>query len=245
LQFLISFYHTLRFWTLTTILSIILGIVALLSALFDKSGNTAHNVARLWCRLICQWNGVAVEIRGMKNVLPGQAQIFIANHQGYYDIFALAGYLPVQLRWVAKESLFRIPFVGWSMRAAGYVGVDRRDRKKSYHSFLETTEKVKSGCSIVIFPEGTRSLNGEIGPFKKGSHLLALRTGAPVVPITIIGTWKIIQKGSAVIHPGPVRIIISPPIQINPEISDKGESVLQSIRELICRNYAENDFAPD
>ena len=136
----------------------------------------------------------------MENILNNRPQIFISNHQGYYDIFALSGYLPVQIRWVSKSSLFLIPFMGWAMKAAGYISVKRNNRKQAYQAFLNTLETIKTGNSIVIFPEGTRSADGEIGSFKKGSQLLAQRAEVPMVPVTIIGTRNIIRKGSMIIR---------------------------------------------
>lgn len=145
------------------------------------------------------------------------------------------------MRWVAKASLFKIPFVGWSMKAAGYISVDRSNKKKAYQSFVATVEKIKHGCSVVIFPEGTRSEDGTIGPFKKGSHLLAIRAKAPMVPVTIIGTGNIIKKSRLTIKPGPVRIIISPPVLTDSATSkDKdGERILDDIRQTICKTYDE------
>jgi 1-acyl-sn-glycerol-3-phosphate acyltransferase len=233
-------YHTSKFWISTTLLSLILGSAVLLIASFDRSGNLAHRISSLWSRLVCRLNGIKVDIIGMENVLPDRAQIFVANHQGYFDIFSLSGFLPVQIRWVAKSILFWIPFVGWSMKAAGYIPVDRTNRKKSYQSFLQTIGKLKSGCSVVLFPEGTRSVDGTIGPFKKGGHLLAVRSGAPMVPITILGTGKIIKKGSGIIRPGPIRIVISPPVQIDSNPSRNTEEALQRIRQTIVETYEEN-----
>jgi len=238
LKTLSSFYHTFKFWTVITVLSLVLGVAALFLAAMQRGGNGPHRIASLWSRLLCRLNGIVVEIRGLENVQRDRAQIFVANHQGYFDIFALSGYLPVQLRWVAKASLFRIPFVGWSMRAAGYIPVERADKKKALQSFLDTIEKIKAGCSVVLFPEGTRSENGVIGPFKKGGHLLAARSGAPMVPVTILGTGAIIRKGSARIRPGPVRIIISPPVEV--ARGRDTELALEGIRETIVRNYEEN-----
>lgn len=169
-----------------------------------------------------------------------RAQIFVANHQSFFDIFALSGYVPVQIRWVAKASLFRIPFVGWSMKAAGYISVDRSNKKKAYQSFVATVEKIKQGYSVVVFPEGTRSEDGTIGPFKKGSHLLAVRAKAPMVPLTLIGTGNIIKKNSLVIKPGPIRIIVSPPVYTDSSDAKEGENMLAGIRETICKTYAEN-----
>lgn len=235
----LSFYHTLRFWTLITVLSLGLGVIAIVAGLFDPSGNTPHKVASLWSRLLCRWNNIEVEIRGLENILKNQAQIFVANHQGYFDIFTLTGFLPVQIRWVAKSSLFRIPFVGWSMLSAGYIPVERNSSKKAYRAFLNTIETIKAGNSVVIFPEGTRSEDGTIGPFKKGGQLLAQRSGAPMVPVTLAGTWKILRKGSMILHPGPVKIIVSPAVTLDPSDPNKGEGTLESIRNTICENFDE------
>ncbi len=230
-----SFYHTLKFWTLIISLSFTLGIAAVIARVFDSSGDSSHNIARLWCRLLCKWNGVKVEITGLEHMLTDQPQIFVSNHQGYFDIFALSAYLPVQIRWVAKSSLFKIPFMGWAMTAAGYIPVTRTDRKKSYQAFIKTVEKVKEGCSIIIFPEGTRSEDGKLGEFKKGSNLIASRSNSPMVPVTIIGSGTIIKKGSAIINPGSVKIILSPPVRKHLEEKDDGK-ILNSIRDTILEN---------
>jgi 1-acyl-sn-glycerol-3-phosphate acyltransferase len=182
-------------------------------------------------------NGIEVDVKGLEHVRRDQAQIFVANHQGFFDIFALNGFLPVQLRWVAKSSLFKIPFVGWSMAASGYIPVERENRKKSYQAFLATIEQLKAGNSIVIFPEGTRSEDGTIGPFKKGGPLLSVRSGAPLVPVTLLGTGSIIKKGSGTIKPGRIQIIISPPLSSQTVKDDKEENVLHNLRDIICKNY--------
>ncbi|MBT5868858.1 MAG: 1-acyl-sn-glycerol-3-phosphate acyltransferase [Nitrospinaceae bacterium] len=230
-----SIYHTARFWILITFLSLILGAVAIVTGWVDKSGNLSHRVSRLWCRLLCQLNGVEIEIIGLENISLDRPQIFVSNHQGYFDIFTLSGYLPVQIRWVAKASLFKVPFVGGAMSASGYIPVDRDNRKKAYEAFNKTLEKVREGCSIIIFPEGTRSEDGTIGPFKKGSNLIASRAKCPMVPVTLIGSGNIIKKGSGTISPGPIRVIISPPVEASAD-KKENEAVLESIRETIVSN---------
>lgn len=122
------------------------------------------------------------------------------------------------------------------MKASGYIPVMRDDRKKAYEAFNKTLEKVKEGSSIIIFPEGTRSEDGEIGPFKKGSNLIASRSKCPMVPVTIIGSGDIIKKGSAVITPGSVQVIISPPVEPRND-KKENEEVLQSIRETIISHH--------
>ena len=239
MNFIKAAYHTTKFWLVIVLLSLVLGMVCILARLVDSSGNLSHRISSLWGRVLCTLNGIRVEVEGLEHVDPNQPQIFVANHQGYFDIFALSGYLPVQIRWVAKASLFRIPFVGWSMWASGYVPVKRDNRKQAYEAFLATIEQLKTGNSIVIFPEGTRSADGTIGPFKKGGPLLSLRSGAPLVPVTLLGTGNIIRKGSGVIRPGRIQIIISPPISSQTIKEEKEEKVLENLREVICKNYAE------
>ena len=230
-------YHTTKFWIIIVVLSIVLGTLAVLARLFDPSNNLSHRISSLWGRLLCMLNGIKVEIEGLEHIKRDQAQVFVANHQGYFDIFALSGFLPVQIRWVAKSSLFKIPFLGWAIAASGYIPVVRGNRKKSYQAFVATIEKLKAGNSIVIFPEGTRSEDGTIGPFKKGGLLLSVRSGAPLVPITLLGTGNIIRKGSGIIRPGRIQIVISPPISSQVVAEDKEENVLRTVRDIICKNY--------
>jgi 1-acyl-sn-glycerol-3-phosphate acyltransferase len=243
LVFLKTLYHTSRFWIVATLLSIVLGTLGMIASLVDRSGGTTRDVASLWGRWLCSWNGIRVEVEGLEYAAPGRARVFVANHQSCFDIFALAGFLPARMIWVAKSSLFHIPFVGWTMRAAGYVSVEREDKKKAYQSFLDTVEKLRSGFSIVIFPEGTRSADGKIGEFKKGGQLLALRSKTPMVPVTIIGSGKIIKKGGVAVNPGPIKVILSPPIAVNELSADEQEKILEVIRNIIRKNYEEHTFA--
>lgn len=240
LDFLARFYHTLRFWLVICVLSIVLGTSCVLARCTDRSGNTSHRIASLWGRLICRLSGVRVAISGLEHIDPERAHVFVANHQSYFDIFALTGYLPIQLRWVAKSSLFRIPFVGWAMWAEGSVSVDREDRKSAYRSFLAAIEKIKSGCSIVIFPEGTRSVDGVVGEFKKGGHLLAIRSQAPMVPVAIVGSGGIIKKGGITVRPEPIKIIISPPIAVENLSPEDRDGILDHVRGIICKSLEEN-----
>jgi 1-acyl-sn-glycerol-3-phosphate acyltransferase len=230
-------YHTTKFWIIIVLLSLVLGTLAVLARLFDSSNNLSHRISSLWGRWLCTFNGIQVDVEGLEHIRQDQAQVFVANHQGYFDIFALSGFLPVQIRWVAKSSLFKIPFVGWAIAASGYIPVVRGNRKKSYQAFVKTIEKLKAGNSIVIFPEGTRSEDGTIGPFKKGGLLLSVRSGAPLVPVTLLGTGNIIKKGSGIIRPGRIQIIISPPIPSQAVVDEKEENMLHTLRDIICKNY--------
>lgn len=237
---MIHAYHTIRFWLIVVLLSLVLGTLSVVLRVVDPSGNRSRRISSLWGRLLCRWNGVQVKVEGLEHVKSDRAQVFIANHQGFFDIFSLSGYLPVPLFWVAKSSLFKIPFVGWSMRAAGYIPVERQDRKKAHQAFLTAIEKLRAGYSIVIFPEGTRSVDGTIGPFKKGGHLMALRAQAPMVPITIVGSGSILAKGSLCLRPGRIRIIISEPVEHERIAANREEAVLDEIRDTICAHYRQH-----
>ncbi len=187
-------------------------ILILLLSLFDRRGVLTHEIGRFWLRAILFLTGVKLEVRGLEYLKRDEAYIFAANHQSQFDIPVLAVALPYQIRWLAKKSLFQIPFFGWALRAIGYIPVDRKNPRRGYESLLKAAEKIKKGLSVVIFPEGTRSPDGRLLPFKTGGFVLAIKSGRPVVAIAICGTRKIMPKGKLYVRPGLVRLLIFPPI---------------------------------
>jgi 1-acyl-sn-glycerol-3-phosphate acyltransferase len=240
LSSIISIFNAVRFWVSITALSIILGTLSVIARFADNSGKISHKIASVWARSICITCGVQVELQGLENVDPKRAQIFVANHQSFFDIFALSGYLPVQLRWMAKASLFYLPFVGWAMAAANYVKVRRGNRKQSLAAFNDALDRIKNGASAVIFPEGTRSTDGTIGEFEKGSHLLSLRSLVPMVPTVILGTGEIMKKGSFGVSPGKIKIIFLKPVETKELAKKDRETILKNVRQMICSTFAEN-----
>jgi 1-acyl-sn-glycerol-3-phosphate acyltransferase len=230
--------RTILAWVILFFSTVILGTIAIFLSLFDPSGNIPHRVARLWGKIQLRTAGAQVRIRGLENVQPGKSYILVSNHQSNFDIFALLGYLPFQFRWTAKAELFRIPFLGWSMTRIGYIPIERESPKKAYRSMIHAAEKIKQGVSVMIFPEGTRSPDGNLQPFKKGVFIIALKSHAPIVPITIFGTSKIMRKGDWRAYPGKVQIIIDPPIETagTPEL--KEEEISRRVRSVIKDNLA-------
>ena len=205
--------RTIIGWMLFFPITVILGTVAIILSLFDSSGNTPHLVARLWGKILLGIAGTKVKVHGGENIDPQKSYILVSNHQSTFDIFALLGYLSHQFRWIAKASLFRTPFLGWAMSRIGYIPIERDSPKKAYRSMLRAAEKVQKGVSVIIFPEGTRSPDGSLQPFKKGVFLIALKSQAPILPIAIRGTAEIMPKGGWRAHPGNVQINIGPPIE--------------------------------
>ena len=189
-----------------------LGTLSLVSSVFDRRGYFAHWCARMWSRLILITTGVTVDVRGLQRLVPGRTYVFVANHQSIYDIPILFWSLPFQLRIIAKESLGRFPFLGWHLRRTGHMLVDRArpDRAAIFGWASALTSK---GLSLIVFPEGTRSRDGRVGRFKGGSFYLALESGLPVVPLSVVGSRHVMLKGRLATYPGHVRLIVHEPIQ--------------------------------
>jgi 1-acyl-sn-glycerol-3-phosphate acyltransferase len=173
-----------------------------------------HNICVMWAKAVVAISGVKVEVTGLDNVPKGRPVLFLSNHQGAFDIPAIQSVLPVQFRWVAKKSLFKVPFVGWSMRLAGYISIDRDNPAEAVKSMEVAAEKMSKGASVVIFPEGTRSETGALLPFKRGAFMLARKSGMPIVPVAVSGTIGILKRGGFIVNPMKVKIAIGSPIPI-------------------------------
>jgi len=207
--------RTLLVWLVGLPVTIFIFIIVIISLAFDRSGNSIHSIGALWSRILLFLSGVTVEIKGAENLFQDSPQILASNHRGAFDILALQGFIPIQFRWVAKKSLFKIPIIGWSMSLAGYVSIDREKAGSAYKSIERAAEKVKKGASVLIFPEGTRSSAGSLLPFKRGGFLLAIKSGVPIVPVSIRGTENLMKKESILIRPGAVKVVIGKPIPVS------------------------------
>jgi len=172
---------------------------------------------------------------GAERLTPGRSYIFAANHQSQFDIFALQGYLGFDFRWMAKLELFKIPIFGPAMRMAGYIPVDRAHGRKAIKSLDEAAARIAGGTSVLIFPEGTRSPDGRLLPFKAGAMVLAIKAGVPLVPVAIVGTHQILPKGKLLFKPGRVEIRVGEPIETrNYSLKQK-----QELAELLQEKVAE------
>lgn len=225
--------RTLFAWVVGITATVILGIVAILFSLFDSSGNSSHVVARLWGKIQLRTTGSRVTMQGLEHLDSRKSYIVVSNHQSFFDIFSLLGHLPLQFRWIAKAELFRIPLLGWAMARTGYIPIERDSPKKAYRSMLQAAEKVREGVSILIFPEGTRSPDGLLQPFKKGVFLLALKSQAPILPVAIRGTRNIMRKNDWRAYPGHVEIRIFPPIETAGFSTDKEAELSEQVRNTL------------
>jgi 1-acyl-sn-glycerol-3-phosphate acyltransferase len=220
--------------------TIVLGTLSLASSLFETRGRFAHWCARTWSRLILRTTGVRVDVTGLDRIDPDGTYVFVANHQSIYDIPILFWSVPNQLRIIAKESLGNFPFLGWHLRRTGHMLVDRSRPDKS-RIFGWASRLTADGLSLIVFPEGTRSADGRVGRFKGGSFFLALESGLPVVPLSVVGSRHVMLKGRLATYPGHVRLIVHPPIDTTGLSGRDAREFAERVREIIAPD-AETDL---
>lgn len=198
--------------TLTGNLFLLVGTIvcATLAVLFGwlpPRGRWVYFMARLWSRGLLWAGGVRLETRFAAPLPTDRPCVFMANHQSLYDIPVLITALPGQTRFLAKRGLFQIPLFGWALKVGGFISIDRGDRSRAGESFAEAIRELQAGASAVVFPEGTRSSDGQLLPFQRGGFLLALKSGLPIVPVGIHGSRAVRAKESLRIRPG--RVVVS------------------------------------
>lgn len=221
--------------------TLVLGLSVIFLSFFVRSGNPMHTIAWFWGRSILFVSRIKVCVKGLSNIDRSKSYVYMSNHQSNFDIPVLLGHLKVQFRWLAKMELFKIPIFGHAMRKAGYISIDRNNRESAFESLKVAARKIKSGVSVLIFPEGTRSRDGQIRPFKKGGFVLAIDSGVPIVPVVITGTRSIMTKGSIRIDPGKVSMIIHQPIQTSAYTRETKEALMEKVRRVICEGLENNE----
>ena len=201
------------FWLIPAIsvYTVVLGALSLASMLVDRRGHVAHACARGWSWLILVTTGVRVHVRGGDRVAAGRSYVFVSNHQSIYDFPILITSIPFQLRILAKASLGRFPVLGWHLRWTGHLLVDRARAGRA--TLNRMASMIRRGHSLIVFPEGTRSLDGRVGRFKRGLFLLAIDAGIPVVPVALSGTRHVMRKGRFTTCPGDVGIVLHEPLR--------------------------------
>jgi len=191
---------------------VLLAVLAIAASMVTGSGDPAHRVGRIWARIALRAAGVKVRVGGRGHIPRGEPVVFACNHASQFDIPVVYAALPVQFRFLVKKELFRIPLFGLAMRRTGYIPVDRAGGKAALRSLEEAAARIREGTSVVIFPEGTRSPDGRLRPFKAGGILLAVKAGCRVVPVAVSGSHRILPKGTLKVRSGEVRVGIGPAV---------------------------------
>ncbi len=215
--------------------TILFGWLGTLSGFIPPRGRWMLLCCRWWSQSVLWASGVRIKAIFETPLDPSQGYVFLANHQSMYDIPAILVSVPSEVRFLAKRSLFYIPFFGWGLWAGGFIPVDRKNRKAAQKTFLLAERSLRAGNSLVIFPEETRSEDGELLPFKRGGMLLAQRTGFPVVPVGIEGTWLLKPKGSFQVKSGQAIIRYGTPIPPPGKGAESQAAWLEEARQEIGR----------
>jgi 1-acyl-sn-glycerol-3-phosphate acyltransferase len=224
---------TLFFYLLTVVSYLIGTTITLFFIPFARSKTRPFQfAAHIWARFLALFSGIRVTAAGLENIPRDRPVIFAANHQGAADILIVLAYLPVGFRFAIKKELFQIPVFGWYLKRAGYFSIDRQLVLSAYRTVETIIEIIKAGESVLIFPEGTRTRTGELGNFRRGSLLAALKSGAPIVPVAISGSYNIMPRGTWLIHPAQVKLSVGKPIEIKTEADY--DSKVQEVRDSIA-----------
>lgn len=203
---ILQFIHTVIVYIIVLIDTIIFSTLAIISGFFNPYSKFSDWVIRTWAKVILWVSGVKMIVDGLENIDPHKPYIFAANHIGAFDILTTVIAIPQTARFIAKAELFKIPLLAQGMRMTGMLEIDRKNSEKARKTLDKAIATIKDGCSVIIFPEGTRSRTNEIQPFKKGGFILAINGKISIIPTVINGTQYIFPKGSKILRSGTAKI---------------------------------------
>lgn len=210
--YLFRVYQILIVIPILAVATILASVITIIMCIPTKGRFWGYWPAKIWAMLFCWLNFVRVRVHGRQNIDRKTSYVFVANHQGAFDIFSIYGFLGHNFKWMMKASLRKIPFVGFSCVQSGQIFVDRTNAASIKHSMEKAAAQLSDGMSLVVFPEGSRSKTGRMGTFKRGAFMLAAELNLPVVPVTIDGAYKVLPRSTALPNPGTINLTIHRPI---------------------------------
>ena len=202
LYVMLGFFALLLFW----------GTTSCVASLFDARGDRAHRYLGYWAKWNLAVAGLRIEVDGLERLDRAATYIFMLNHASFLDILLAFAYIPHNFRIITKQEIFRLPFMGWALKRSGQVPMDRANPRKGLGSLRQASALLKEGISIVVFPEGSRTPDGEIKDFKATVFILPIRAGIAVVPVRVEGTFEALKKGSMLLNPVPLKLTFHDPI---------------------------------
>ena len=202
-------------WTVIVAIAVTIpcATTVMIIAVLSSASPLIDPVIRLWARLILWGAGIEIRAEGVETIERSKRYILIANHHSYFDIPCIFAAIPQPIRFMAKKSLFSIPIFGWAIGRAGFIPIDRKNRRTAVKSFDLAVARIRKGNTIVVFPEEGRSRTREMRPFQRGGFLLALRSELPILPLAIDGTYEVLRVGAKRVTPGLVTIRVGTPIE--------------------------------
>ena len=232
-EFIYALYRPI-FYLIVILDTAVLGSLTIVASYFDPTGNHVHYIGKSWARMNMLLAGIRVRMINRGAIVPGQSYIVMSNHQSHSDVWALIGFMPLQLRWVIKIELRKIPIFGLGCERMGQIFIDRGNPERAYKSLEAAGQKIRNGASVVFFPEGTRSKDGKLQPFKKGGFKIALAAGVPILPITVRGSRAILPKGTARIKPGTIELVIHDPVPLDGYSEENRGALIERIKATIA-----------
>lgn len=218
--------------------TVVCGTLSLLFSLIERNGRMQHRMARLWSWLILNAAaGCPLSVEGLENIDPAKPYIFAANHLSYLDTPVLFIGLPMQFRIMANRNLFDIPFMGWHLRHSGQIPVERDDARSSLRSLMAASKTVREGMPLVVFPEGGRTHDGHLQPFLNGAFYAAIKAGVSVVPTTLIGTYEALPRGTWVLRPRPLKLVIGKPVPTDEYTPRQMDELGARVKAIISETY--------
>ena len=217
-------------------------VISMIIMLFDRQGKSVQFIMSKWAWFLLKLAGVKIEVNGLENITQGESYIFISNHASLLDIPTVCLGLPFQLRFLAKKELFKIPLFGPALLSAGHIKIDRGNLESAVKSLKEAAIVLKKrGYSALVFAEGTRSLNGEVGRFKKGGVILALSMGIPIVPVSISVSASLAATGVYLVKSGGIKMTIGKPISTEGKDISARHQLVSVVRDEVIKNLVEED----
>ena len=234
LQLLAIIYHIAIFIPLGIIITIICCGLIVIILPFSSNSHWSNLPAIIWARILCTLSLVRVKVQGQENINSKTSYIFVANHQSLYDMPLVYGWLKNNFKWIIKKEFRKMPIMGKTCELMGHIFIDRTNPMRAKQSLDIAKQKLKQGnSSIFLFPEGTRTRNGQIGKFKRGAFTIARDLHLPIVPITINGAFNALPKGINYITPGSIEMIIHSPIDTTNLNDENLNEIVNQVKTII------------
>ncbi len=233
---LFGFLHLLWIFCWAGLATLVVALPCIVVAYLSSTGNLAFTLTKLWARIVLAASFVRIRIVHPERIEKGRSYIVIANHQSFYDILAIVTTLGIQFRWVIKKGVLKLPLFGYALYAARNIFIDRSDPRGAMASILKGTRRLPPGVSVMIFPEGNRSMDGSIRPFKKGGFVIAIEKKWPVLPLTINGSREVHAKRSRGVYPGTIEVVVGEPIDAAQYSHETMQPLIERARSVVISN---------
>ena len=225
----------LALWAATA--TIILGIPVMVAGLLSRTGNLAFSISKLWAYTMLAISFVRTEIKNKAKLMKGTSYIIISNHQSLFDILAVVTTLGIQFRWFIKKEVLKIPIFGYALYASRNIFIDRSNTARAIESINKGINRLPKDASVMVFAEGTRSPDGQIHEFKKGGFMAAIAHKIPILPVTVNGSRRVMPKGSLVVKPGKIQVVIGDPIDTSGYTTATAQELIDKTRQAVIANF--------